>query len=367
MFLFEGVLATLAYASVIVATLRAGSRALYLTDHDTIGVMQGPLILGPQEVQNRSMASPVWDLSYPFQEGVRLALFPETFHYEEGDGTIVPYTMAPHAHPVAPENVPEERLSPESLGGGDEEENKTVESLEIADQTLTNGRIHSYYDRFVKRPSSFFASKIQLSLSPRVETVRQWMSSQRHFSATKEWILSQESKLFDKFKILNRFRRSKVEVLEEDSMWEDDDDNNWDYLSERKTNLEFNSTAGENVTARITAHAPDTFADLRSWFGIAELSFQTSILESGPYISFQSNSKGAARAGGCFFFTRDGAYMIKTIKKAEAKTLLAMLPKYHRHMRHNGRKSLLTRFCGMYTVKLTMPSDGLIPGLTTEK
>jgi 1-phosphatidylinositol-4-phosphate 5-kinase len=74
---------------------------------------------------------------------------------------------------------------------------------------------------------------------------------------------------------------------------------------------------------------------------------------SGPFVSFQSNSKGAARVGGVFFFTRDGAYMIKTIKAEEAKTFLKMLPKYHKYMKRFGRKSLLTRFCGMYTVRIT--------------
>lgn len=49
--------------------------------------------------------------------------------------------------------------------------------------------------------------------------------------------------------------------------------------------------------AEITAYAPVTFADLRSRFGISEQDFRQSILQSGPYVSFQSNSKGAARAG----------------------------------------------------------------------
>ena len=72
-----------------------------------------------------------------------------------------------------------------------------------------------------------------------------------------------------------------------------------------------------------------------------------------PSLSFPSNSKGAARAGTFFFFTSDGAYMIKTVKKEEARLFLEMLPQYHRFMsdRGNGRKSLLTRFCGMYSVQ----------------
>jgi len=73
-----------------------------------------------------------------------------------------------------------------------------------------------------------------------------------------------------------------------------------------------------------------------------------------PYISFQSNSKGAARAGTFFFFTADGAYMIKTVKRDEAKAFLAILPEYHRFMSEgvNARNSLLTRVFGMYSVEI---------------
>lgn len=82
------------------------------------------------------------------------------------------------------------------------------------------------------------------------------------------------------------------------------------------------------------------------------VSFFEALATNGPYISFQSNSKGAAKSGGIFFFSKNGAYMVKTIKKAEAKAFLAMLPRYYRHMKKNCRRSLLTRFCGMYEVTL---------------
>jgi 1-phosphatidylinositol-4-phosphate 5-kinase len=109
--------------------------------------------------------------------------------------------------------------------------------------------------------------------------------------------------------------------------------------------------------AHIAAYAPDCFADLRSFFGITEESFRHSMLESGPFISFQSNSKGAARVGGVFFFTRDGAYMIKTIKRDEVDAFLHMLPQYYHFMQHNGRRSLLTRFCGMFEVSFPESDD----------
>jgi hypothetical protein len=77
-----------------------------------------------------------------------------------------------------------------------------------------------------------------------------------------------------------------------------------------------------------------------------------------PYVSFQSNSKGAARAGTFFFFTADGAYMIKTVKNEEARAFLGMLPEYHRFMSGvNGRNSLLTRIFGMYSVRFPSSDD----------
>ena len=100
----------------------------------------------------------------------------------------------------------------------------------------------------------------------------------------------------------------------------------------------------------VRAYAVNLFTRLRSMFGISEKAFYRSLLESGPYVSFQTNSKGAARTGAIFFFTRDGAYLVKTIKEDEAATLLQMLPKYCTFMEENGRRSLLSRFCGIYEV-----------------
>mmetsp|Transcript_30463 Transcript_30463/g.46129 ORF Transcript_30463/g.46129 Transcript_30463/m.46129 type:complete len:494 (-) Transcript_30463:197-1678(-) len=213
-------LTSLAYASIIIATLRASSRLLYLLEHGSIGAMEGPLILGPNEMKDIASATPVWDLSYAFQQGVQLSLFPEFFEYRDHNGEI-----------------------------------------EYKGKEKSN------------------------------------------------------------------------------------------YNLERTTNIVYNSTYGDYATAQVTAYAPGVFDDLRSRFGVTKESFQNSIL-NGSFISFQSNSKGAARVGGVFFFTRDGAYMIKTIKKEEVKTFQEMLPNYHEHMKKNGRKSLLTRFSGMFTVTI---------------
>ena len=98
----------------------------------------------------------------------------------------------------------------------------------------------------------------------------------------------------------------------------EDDDENLDFQDSTSSifdmsNHDSNSTKN-TCGYKVTCFAPKVFAKLRQQFGISQKQFIQSILFSGPYISFQSNSKGAARSGGFFFFTSDGTYMIKTIK-----------------------------------------------------
>lgn len=97
----------------------------------------------------------------------------------------------------------------------------------------------------------------------------------------------------------------------------------WDWNWSTEGELRFNATTTtedgtEQTTTRVaelSVFAPHTFQHLRNAiFGISEADYRRSIFGVGPFVSFQSNSKGAARVGGVFFFTRDGAYMIKTIK-----------------------------------------------------
>jgi hypothetical protein len=102
---------------------------------------------------------------------------------------------------------------------------------------------------------------------------------------------------------------------------------------------------------QIRAYAANEFAQLRTLFGISEQAFRNSLLDASlPFVSFQSNSKGAARVGGIFFFSPDGGYLIKSIKSDEVPTLLKMLPQYTEFMKRHGRTTLLTRFCGMYDI-----------------
>lgn len=97
----DSVLAALTYVSTLVATLRAGSRALYLIEHEHIDVIEGPLILGPGMKSNET--SPLWELAQLFQQGVRLALDPGSMEYrvlsveKPHDEELVqkPYSLSP--------------------------------------------------------------------------------------------------------------------------------------------------------------------------------------------------------------------------------------------------------------------------------
>lgn len=112
-----------------------------------------------------------------------------------------------------------------------------------------------------------------------------------------------------------------------------------------------------NQTAVVSAYSPRCFASLRSYYGLDDRAYRKAVLDSGPFFSFQSNSKGAARTGGIFFLTRGGSYLVKTIKRDELRTLRHMLPRYVDHMRDNGQRSLLNRVCGLYQVSLNGGKD----------
>jgi hypothetical protein len=283
MIFLERVLSAVALAQTIIATLRSGSRALYILRSAgstlSIGVMEGPLILPPLANETDTSSSLLWEVSTSFRRGVELAL----------------------------------ALALADGGDRDRDNNNTVRTRF---SFAPSSRLKASNDNSDDVDSPYFSDKVTAHINLSAE-------------------LSENS---------NESSSASASASASAS----------EYASEYASASE----QPPRRIARVTALAPQCFADLRSrCFGITEESFRRSMLLSGPFVSFQSNSKGAARAGGVFFFTRDGAYMIKTIKKGEVQTLLNMLPKYYRFMKLHGRRSLLTRFCGIYQVTL---KDGVI-------
>ncbi|XP_047159516.1 phosphatidylinositol 4-phosphate 5-kinase 6-like isoform X3 [Vigna umbellata] len=62
------------------------------------------------------------------------------------------------------------------------------------------------------------------------------------------------------------------------------------------------------------------------------------------------------KSGSFFYLTNDDRYMIKTMKKAEVKVFLRMLPAYYKHVR-SFENTLVTKFYGLHCVKLTGTSQ----------
>lgn len=327
----DGFVALVAYAATIVATLRAGSRALYLLEHDHIGVMEGPQILGPEDAaKTTAEPSPLWNICFAFTQSVQLALAPHSMEHRVefiAEEEPEPYSLSPY--PIAAWQQQQQQEDDGPAAGkendGHETSPKTEDSVldDYIEEIITDSEKKHPLFRYFRMPT--LLSTKSIVSSARLFPVGKWANVWRRY-----------------------LKRNPYEEEEE----EDDDDDEWDYDLLRWADVSFNGTETESQTARVSVYAPETFVDLRTRFGVSESQYQTSLLKSGPFVSFQSNSKGAARVGGMFFFSRDGAYMIKTIKKEEAKRFLRMLPKYHKYMRRNEHRSLLTRFCGMYSVQL---------------
>jgi len=373
--ILEAVLSAVAYAAAIVATARAGSRATYMLTHggsDGMGMVDGPLILGPADVEQRKreliesgvdwldyvgeeegggggsfQVSPLWESSFGFQQAVRLAM--------HVGGARVARNGQHH---------PPDRIS------SSEWKEKIRYALVDADSTAKGRKKKGVLSRVLAGKED----AVPYSLSPRPIVKPKPGSGNggggnggSRMRLTFDWHKGTASwgadgsanrkrgngilKLFtgdgnsdDRSLDFHLMVSSRVAIPRNSDADDDDDDS---YAK--------SATSDERPDriARISVYAPTAFARLRRMFGITESAYLKSMMKH--YVSFQSNSKGAARAGLFFFFTRDGAYMIKTIKGDEAKTVSKMLPKYYRFMKRNAKRSLLTRFCGMYSVKV---SDG---------
>jgi hypothetical protein len=93
--------------------------------------------------------------------------------------------------------------------------------------------------------------------------------------------------------------------------------------------------------------APQVFARIRAHFGVSQHSYLESLCSDLSFVEFISNSK----SGQYFFYTKDGAFMVKTQTPSEEKFLQKILPLYYAHvMAQPG--TFLTRFFGMHQVKM---------------
>ncbi|KAK9024000.1 hypothetical protein V6N11_004184 [Hibiscus sabdariffa] len=87
---------------------------------------------------------------------------------------------------------------------------------------------------------------------------------------------------------------------------------------------------------------------LRKLFNVDAADYMLSICGNDALRELSSPGK----SGMFFYLTNDDKYMIKTMKKAEVKVLIRMLPAYYNHVQ-SFQNTLVTKFYGLHCVKLT--------------
>ncbi|CAN6992298.1 unnamed protein product [Brassica rapa subsp. trilocularis] len=95
-------------------------------------------------------------------------------------------------------------------------------------------------------------------------------------------------------------------------------------------------------------YCPVVFRTLRKLFNVDAADYMLSICGNDALRELSSPGK----SGSFFYLTNDDRYMIKTMKKAETKVLIRMLPAYYNHVRAC-ENTLVTKFFGLHCVKLT--------------
>ncbi|KAG4989121.1 hypothetical protein JHK85_032104 [Glycine max] len=95
-------------------------------------------------------------------------------------------------------------------------------------------------------------------------------------------------------------------------------------------------------------YCPVVFRALRKLFKVDPADYMISICGNDALRELSSPGK----SGSFFYLTNDECYMIKTMKKAEVKVFLRMLPTYYKHV-WAFENTLVTKFFGLYCVRQT--------------
>ncbi|KAE8711029.1 Phosphatidylinositol 4-phosphate 5-kinase 4 [Hibiscus syriacus] len=99
-------------------------------------------------------------------------------------------------------------------------------------------------------------------------------------------------------------------------------------------------------------YCPVVFRALRKLFKVDPADYMISICGNGALRELSSPGK----SGSFFYLTEDDRYMIKTMKKSEAKVFIRMLFAYYNHVR-NFENTLVIKYYGLHCVKLTGPTQ----------
>lgn len=95
-------------------------------------------------------------------------------------------------------------------------------------------------------------------------------------------------------------------------------------------------------------YAPWVFRHLRQIFKQHPADYMMSLCDK--YVLTEQGSQG--KSGSFFYFSQDYKYIIKTIKKSEAKFLVKILPEYYKHVKENPN-TLISQYYGLHRVKLS--------------
>lgn len=120
----------------------------------------------------------------------------------------------------------------------------------------------------------------------------------------------------------------------------------------------YRTESGDSVKAcTFFDYAPQIFAQIRKSSGIKKPHYSSSL---GPehilgYMfnaNFQTLTElcSSGKSGSFFYYTSDGNFMLKTIRKAEFKLMKRMLREYYDHLTENNIDSLISRIYGLHKV-----------------
>ncbi|XP_073276230.1 phosphatidylinositol 4-phosphate 5-kinase 1-like [Primulina huaijiensis] len=102
----------------------------------------------------------------------------------------------------------------------------------------------------------------------------------------------------------------------------------------------------QSVEFRWKDYCPVVFRHLRELFEVDPADYMLAICGNDALRELSSPGK----SGSFFYLTQDDRFIIKTVKKSEAKVLVKMLPSYYQHVCRY-ENSLVTKFYGVHCVK----------------
>eukprot|EP00977_Amphora_coffeiformis_P026715 scaffold29273_cov144-Amphora_coffeaeformis.AAC.2 len=297
--MIDKVFVAAALIQTALTTLRASSRAYHMFRYNSIGLMDGPLILPPQQVNESAF---LWELSTAFRHAVMLEARPEMYETDFVETVLAdPNVNEQDEYDSSAKASDAYRMSTYGANLQQIEKDKLdayIEELLLddgqSDGDTTRSDGDSYYldgllDAVTTSGKETDRDNDENSSLIRLENeISEDLTNLKQESAGKLSRLGQG---------IIRIWRRVLGDLDEASNADDDMECDVESATSFHTKVEIASELSVRKRASVYAYAPEIFRDLRRFFGVSESEYLHSVLQSGPFVSFQSNSKGAARVG----------------------------------------------------------------------